>query len=69
MKLLQILGPQLEQLVNKGHPDLWGLYGALNKEELITQEELQELRATFALDSVSGYSLCGDNLIKIIPFH
>lgn len=69
MKLLQILGTQLEQLVNVGHPDLWGLYDALSEEELVSHEELQDLRTTFALDSVSGCRLCRDMLTKGIPFH
>jgi hypothetical protein len=68
IKLLQILGTQLEQLVNKGHPDLWGLHDALDKEELVSQEELQELRTMFALDSVSGCP-CRDMSTKDIPFH
>jgi hypothetical protein len=57
MKLLQILGTQLVQLVNEGHPDLWDLYDAL------------DLRTTFALDSVSGCRPCADMLTKDIPFH
>jgi hypothetical protein len=69
MKLLQILGTQLEQLVNEGHPDLRGLYDALKEEGLVSQEELQELRIMFALDSVSGYNRCSDMLTKDISFH
>lgn len=53
MKSLQILEPQLEQLMNEGRPDLQGLYDALNKKELVSQQKLQELRTTFALGSVS----------------
>ncbi|EXJ56204.1 uncharacterized protein A1O5_12660 [Cladophialophora psammophila CBS 110553] len=51
MKLLQILGPQLELLVNKGQPNLHAIYDALCQEKLVSQQELQELRVTFALDS------------------
>lgn len=69
MKLLQILGTQLEQLVNEGHPDLWGLYDALNEEELVSQEELQDLRTKFALDSVSECRPCRDLLTKDILSH
>ena len=56
MKLLQILEPQLEQLVHKGQPDLHALYEALWREELVSQRELQDLQGTFALDSVSAES-------------
>jgi len=56
MKLLHILGPQLEQLVNKGSPDLRSLFDALDRQQLVARKELQELREAFALDSVSGHS-------------
>lgn len=54
MTLLRILGPQLEQLVYEGRPDLHALYDTLCREELVSHRELQDLRETFALDSVSG---------------
>lgn len=53
MTLLRILGPQLEQLVCKGRPDLHALYDGLCQERLVSQREMQDLRETFALDSVS----------------
>ena len=69
MKLLRILGTQLERLVNEGHPDLWGLYDALTEEKLISQEDLQDLRTTFALDSVSWCHSCRGMLTEDNPFH
>lgn len=53
MTLLGILGPQLERLVCEGQPDRHALYNALYQEKLVSPKELQDLRATFALDSVS----------------
>ena len=69
IKLLQVLGTQLEQLVIDGHPDLLGLYDALNEQELASQEELQNLRTRFTLDSVSRYHSYRDMLTKENPFH
>ena len=54
MKLLQILGPQLEQLVDRGSPDLCGFYQDLKREKLISDGELCELQKAFALESVSS---------------
>lgn len=56
MRLLRILGPQLEQLVCEGQPDLHALYNALCQEKLVSPKELQDLRVTFALDSVRDQS-------------
>ncbi|GAB1201444.1 hypothetical protein APSETT445_000018 [Aspergillus pseudonomiae] len=50
MKLLQILEPQLEQLVQNGLPDLHRFYNDLNKAELLPQDTLRELSISFALD-------------------
>jgi hypothetical protein len=55
MRLLQILGRQLERLINEGHPDLHSFYDSLKEEKLVSGEEVQELCATFPLDAVSTY--------------
>jgi hypothetical protein len=55
MQLLHILGRQLEQLINEGHPDLHAFYDALKKEKLVSEEEFRELHVTFALDGVSDH--------------
>jgi hypothetical protein len=39
MQLLHILDRQLEQLINKGHPDLHAFYDALKEEKLVSEEE------------------------------
>lgn len=54
MQLLRILGPQLEQLINEGHPDLHAFYDALKKEKLVSEEEFQELHVTFGWWGVVG---------------
>lgn len=53
VRLLQILGQQIEDLVNKGQPDLHSLYESLEDENLVSEEEMGELRNTFALEAVS----------------
>jgi hypothetical protein len=53
MQLLGILGTQLERLVGEGQPDLHALYDGLRQQKLVSQKELEHLRLTFALDSVS----------------
>lgn len=57
MKLLQILDPQLEQLVDSGSPNLRGFYQALRREKLISDGELCELQKAFALEGVSSQSI------------
>jgi hypothetical protein len=59
MQLLHILGRQLEHLINEGHLDLHSFYDSLKEEMLVSREEVQELQATFPLDAVSNYGLCG----------
>ncbi|MCJ1477241.1 hypothetical protein MMC13_005912 [Lambiella insularis] len=54
MQLLRILGPQLEQLVYEGQTDLHTLYNAIYQEKLVSPKELQDLRVTFALNSVNN---------------
>jgi hypothetical protein len=53
MQLLQILGRQLELLINEGQPDLDSLLTSLKTEGLVSGEEYGELRATFAQEAVS----------------
>ena len=53
MRLLQILGQQLELLITEGQPDLDSLFASLKTETLVSGEEYEELGATFALEAVS----------------
>jgi hypothetical protein len=53
IRLLHILGRQLELMINKGRPDLHSLYGSLPGKKLVSKGELQKLRLNFALDVVS----------------
>jgi hypothetical protein len=53
MRLLHILGQQLERLINEGQPDLDSLFASLQTETLVSLEEYGELRAIFALEAVS----------------
>ena len=53
VRLFQILGHQVELLIDKGRPDLDLLYASLKAENLVSDGEYRELRATFALDAVS----------------
>jgi hypothetical protein len=57
VRLLQILGHQLELLINEGRPDLHFLYTSLRAETVVSEEEYSELMTTFALEDVSY--LCG----------
>ncbi|KAL2846621.1 hypothetical protein BJY01DRAFT_234522 [Aspergillus pseudoustus] len=50
IKLLQILGPQLERLVNIGSPDFRVFLTSLKEEGLILEDEARELQATFPLE-------------------
>ncbi|KAE8396945.1 hypothetical protein BDV37DRAFT_289843 [Aspergillus pseudonomiae] len=49
-KLLQILSPQVEQLVKNGSPDLHIFYEDLKNAELLSENELRELEECFALE-------------------
>jgi hypothetical protein len=53
VRLLQILGHQLELLINEGRPDLHSLYTSLKAETIVSEEECRELSAIFALEAVS----------------
>lgn len=50
MKLLQILSPQLEQLVKSGSPNLHMFYKDLKEAELLSKNDLRELKIRFALE-------------------
>ena len=52
IRLFQILGQQLELLINEGRPDLHSLFNSLKAETLVSEEEYGELRATFTLEAV-----------------
>lgn len=56
MKLLQILNPQLNQLVTEGSPNLPTFWRDLKNEELISEDEHQELQGIFPLEHVSSPS-------------
>ncbi|KAF7166574.1 hypothetical protein CNMCM6106_002349 [Aspergillus hiratsukae] len=49
--LWQILGPQLDRLVENGSPDLQAFYEDLSKKELVTEEEINEMKICYPLDS------------------
>jgi hypothetical protein len=53
VRLLQILGHQLELLINEGHPDLHSLLTSMKTDALVSEEEYQELKSNFALETVS----------------
>lgn len=57
MKLLQILDPQLEQLVDRESPDLCCFYQTLKREKLISDGKLCELQKAFALEGISSQSM------------
>ncbi len=52
MRLFQILGKQLELLINEGRPDLDSLFASLKTDALVSEEECSELKATFAMETV-----------------
>lgn len=54
MKLLQILSPQLEQLVKSGSPNLHMFYKDLKEAELLSKNDLRELKIRFALEGVGN---------------
>jgi hypothetical protein len=45
LALYQILTPQVEQLVHKGCTDPEALYGALRENDIVSEEELPEIKA------------------------
>jgi hypothetical protein len=56
--LWQILGPQLDGLVENGSPDLGAFYEDLRKEDLVTEEEINKMKICYPLDSVSDQVNC-----------
>lgn len=54
IKLLQILSPQLERLVNNGSPDFQVFLTSLREEGLILEDKSRELQAIFPLEDVSN---------------
>lgn len=57
-ELWDILSPQLDQLVEKGSPDLQAFYDNLRKKELVTEKEINEMKMCYPLDSVSDQLNC-----------
>lgn len=57
-KLWQILGPQLDGLVENGSPDLVAFYEDLRKEDLVKEEEINKMKISYPLDSVSNQVNC-----------
>jgi hypothetical protein len=53
MRLLQILGQQLELLINEGRSDPDSLFTSLKTEALMSEEEYRELKSIFIMDTVS----------------
>ena len=54
IRLLNILGRQLELFITGGQPDLDNLLISLKAEALVSDDEYCELESTFALDKVSS---------------
>ena len=52
LALFRILTPQVEQLVHKGCTDPEALYGALQENNIISEDELQEIKAKHQSESV-----------------
>lgn len=52
LALFQILTPQVEQLVHEGSTNPEALYGALRENNLISEDELQEIKAKHQPESV-----------------
>jgi hypothetical protein len=53
VQLLQILGQQLELLINEGKSDLHFLFTSLEVETLVSEKKYREFRANFSLKAVS----------------
>jgi hypothetical protein len=52
VRLLGILGQQLELLINSGQPDIAQLFTSLKEEALVSEAEYRELKATFPSEAV-----------------
>lgn len=55
-ELWDILTPQLDRLVERGSPDLHAFYEDLWKKQLVTEQEINEMKMCYPLDSVSNQS-------------
>jgi hypothetical protein len=56
LRLLQILGEQVQLLIEDGKPDLHSLLDSLKKESLMSQKDHNGLAAHYALDTVRAHS-------------
>ena len=54
VQLLKILSNQLKSLINTGQTDLHSLLLSIRTEKLLTDEECDELLASFPLEAVSS---------------
>jgi hypothetical protein len=52
VRLLRILGQQLELLVNSGQPDITRLFTSLREEALVSEVEYEELKVAFFSEAV-----------------
>jgi hypothetical protein len=52
VRLLVILGQQLELLINSGQPDIARLFTSLKEEALVSEVEYEELKAAFSFETV-----------------
>ncbi|KAH2096508.1 hypothetical protein KXW65_004410, partial [Aspergillus fumigatus] len=50
-ELWNILTPQLDRLVERGSPDLHAFYEDLRKKQLVTEQEINEMKMCYPLDS------------------
>jgi hypothetical protein len=66
IRLLEILGQQLELLVHQGKPNLHSMLTSLKAEALVSEEECKELAITFALEEVS-YSDVRKEAYRLTP--
>jgi hypothetical protein len=57
IKVLQMLGQQLELLVYRGRADIHSLLLSLREDNLVSEEEHRELKERYALDEV-GRKIC-----------
>jgi hypothetical protein len=63
--LWQILGPQLDGLVENGSPDLGAFYEDLRTKQLVTEEEIKEMKTSYPLDSVSNQLNCQSHKLTL----
>ena len=52
VRLLNVLGQQFVLLINRGRVNLDCLFASLQAEGLVSAEEVNELKSTFALEAV-----------------